>query len=289
VASLIQGVPGAPRVKTIRIGSLGDGDRRTTISELGETGVFTKMSQHALLDGHVDVVVHSLKDLPTLIPQGLTLASVPRRESPEDVVCGSPVESWNARTVVLTGSARRAAQVRSLYPQVQARPIRGNVPTRLRRAVDGKNTATLLAYAGLHRLGLDRYITSVLDPEAFPYAVAQGAIGVEARSADVEVVELLRSIEDDRTRAEVDAERALMRELGAGCSMPVGVKTSWVGGNLRLLCHVTSIDGRRKLVDSEVDRHSSPVELGVQLGRRLIGRGAEEILHEARALSVPAL
>jgi hydroxymethylbilane synthase len=261
------------------VSSVGDKDRRSGFQQIGGIGAFTKESEDALLHNEVDVVVHSLKDLPTRLQPGLMLAAVPEREDPRDALCGATFDELRPGLRIGTGSIRRKAQLLSICKDLDIRPIRGNVPPRLRKAKNKEGIdATLLAVAGLIRLGIRHEATEILDPIVFPYAVGQGALGIEARVTDTDIIEILQKIEHQKSRAEVEAERALMRRLEAGCSLPVGVSVVWREDSLTLRAQVTHPDGHKKILDESTGSYAEPETIGKSLGDKLLEQGAEEIL-----------
>ncbi|MBA4222437.1 MAG: hydroxymethylbilane synthase [Methylobacterium sp.] len=264
------------------ISTVADRDRVSEFHQFGMIGVFTTEHEEQLLRKDVDFVVHSLKDLPTILRDGLVLASVPKREDPRDVLCGSALEDLPEGARVGTGSLRRRAQILSLRPDVTVVPIRGNIGPRLAK-IEGDDAldAVILAHAGLERLGLGRKSSEFLDPVAFPYAVGQGALGIEARSEDTELVEILRSIECRKTRAEVDAEREMMHALGAGCSLPVGAVCNWQDERLSLQAQITSLDGHERVVATQDEPGEQAKELGLAVAETLKIRGGEKILQSS--------
>lgn len=259
--------------------TVADKDRVSEFHQFGMIGVFTSEHEEQLLRGEVDFVVHSLKDLPTSLREGLALAAVPEREDPRDVLCGATLDGLRQGARVGTGSLRRRSQILSLRPDVTVVPIRGNVGPRLAK-VDGEDglDAVILAQAGLSRLGLGEARTEALDPQMFPYAVGQGALGVEARLQDGHVMELLKAIECKRTRAEVDAEREMMHALGAGCSLPVGAFCDWKDDRLVLHAQITSLDGQERVVAVEEDTAENARQLGLAAAETLKSCGGEKIL-----------
>ena len=259
--------------------TVADKDRRSEFHQFGMVGVFTSEHEEHLISRDVDFVVHSLKDLPTTLREGLTLAAVPAREDPRDVLCGAALDDLPQGATVGTGSLRRRSQILSLRPDVTVVPIRGNIGPRLAK-IEGEDglDAVILAKAGLSRLGLNESTTAVLDPALFPYAVAQGALGLEARSDDTAIIEILRSIQCEQTRAEVDAERAMMHALGAGCSLPVGAMVSWTGERLSLTSQITSLDGSERIVTVHEGLGSDATALGEAAGEALKLKGGARIL-----------
>lgn len=262
------------------IATVADKDRVSEFHQFGMVGVFTTEHEGQLLRGEVDFVVHSLKDLPTSLQDGLTLAAVPQREDPRDVLCGATLAGLRHGARVGTGSLRRRSQILNLRPDVTVVPIRGNVGPRLAKIEgEGGLDAVILAQAGLSRLGLGEATTELLDPQRFPYAVGQGALGVECRAQDAHVIEVLQAIECRRTRAEVDAEREMMHALGAGCSLPVGAFCSWKDDRLTLQAQITSLDGQEQVVAIEEAPGDKARELGLAAAETLKARGGEKILH----------
>lgn len=280
VAKLLRELDPTLTVETVLLGCVGDKDKHTSFQDIGNVGVFTKSGEEALLNREVDVVVHSLKDLPTVQPEGLVLASVPKREDPRDVLCGLKFDDIRGNHHKIgTGSIRRAAQLRSFFPDIEIVPVRGNVPPRLRRAVDKNGIdATILAAAGLKRLGLFEDSMECLNPQIFPYAVAQGALGIECRQGDRDILRLLKAIECKKSRAETDAERSLMKYLDAGCNLPVGVCSTWKNTMLYMKATVTGVDGLKQIVDYATTCTYGVEEMGKVLAERLLDKGAGELL-----------
>ncbi len=259
----------------------GDRDRKTSLRDLGGGGggLFTTQLEQELRAGRVDIAVHSLKDLPTAPPDGLVLAVTPPRADPLDALCGSTLAGLRPGARVGTGSARRVAQLKALRPDVEVVPIRGNVPPRLGRLKTGLD-AVILASSGLRRLGLDDAITELLDPSLFPPSPGQGALAVQVRAADGELLAMLNAFGNADADAAVRAERALLGELHDGCSVPVGAYATASGGVLTLSGQVTSLDGRRRVAGAVTG--TDPDAAGKQLAGLLRERGADAILDEIR-------
>jgi hydroxymethylbilane synthase len=262
-----------------------EGDTSTaSLSSLGGTGVFAAALRRALLDGEVDLAVHSLKDLPTAGAPGLVVAAIPVREDPRDVLVaagGRTLGELGDGAVVGTGSPRRVAQLAALGLGLSFKDIRGNVDTRIAMVRDGSLDAVVLARAGLARLGRLDEVAEVLDPLQVLPAPGQGALAVEARADDTATVELLAALDDPDTRACVTAERAVLAALEAGCSAPVGALAEVVEGEdgleLSLRASVGAVDGsfdlRRSLVGPVEDAES----LGHRLAAVLLEDGAAEL------------
>ena len=248
---------------------------------VGGKGVFTKEIEEALIDGSIDLAVHSLKDLPTELPPGLALAVVPEREDPRDALVGFRLDELPQGARVGTSSLRRAAQLRALRPDLAIGDIRGNVETRLRKRDEGEFDATLLACAGLRRLGLEDRITEALDPAVMAPAVGQGALGIETREGDEETLAALRPIEHAPTRAAVEVERALLEALGGGCQVPLGAHARVDGDELHLVAAVVAPDGSKVIRTAMRGSFESPVELGRRGAEALLRDGAAALLEAA--------
>jgi len=255
------------------------GDRITEVplAQVGGKGLFTKEIEEALLDGRADLAVHSLKDLPTELSEGLALAAVPEREDARDAVVGSRLADLAAGARVGTSSLRRAAQLRRLRPDLAIESVRGNLDTRLRKLAEGRYDAILLAAAGLQRLGWGDRIAEILPTEAMCPAVGQGALAVETRTAGGGW-EACRPLDHAPTRAAVAAERGLLAALGGGCQVPIGGYATVENGRVRLLGVVASPDGG-EVMRGEADGPASEAEaVGRRLGAELLERGAKKIL-----------
>jgi hydroxymethylbilane synthase len=225
----------------------------------------------------VDIAVHSLKDLPTAPPDGLVLAVTPPRADPLDALCGATLEGLRPRARVGTGSARRVAQLKALRPDIEVMPIRGNVPPRLARLKSGLD-AVILAASGLRRLGLVDAITELLNPALFPPSPGQGALAVQVRAGDQELLEMLNAFGDPD--AAVRAERALLGELHGGCSVPIGALATRRDGIVSLSAQVTSLDGRERVIGAITG--ANPETAGAKLASVLRERGANAILDKIR-------
>jgi hydroxymethylbilane synthase len=263
----------------------GDRDRKNSLREVSGasgtgSGAFSNQLGQELLEGRIDVAVHSLKDLPTALPEGLVLAVTPPRENIHDALCGSTLAGLRCRARVGTGSPRRVAQLKALRPDLTIIPIRGNVPPRLAKLKTGMD-AVVLAAAGLRRLGLADSITELLPLDDFPPSPGQGAMGIQLRAADTELLEMLNSYGDLATETAVLAERALLAELHGGCSVPVGAYAVPSGDGLKLTAQVTSLDGTQRVFSSSTG--PDPLLLGETLARAMLEQGAGAILQQIRA------
>ena len=261
-------------VEIVEIRTAGDESTTEPVRELGAVGVFTKEIQAALLDERIDLAVHSLKDLPTEPISGLELAAVPVRGPYRDaVVCGSSpsLDDLPEGATIGTGSLRRRTQLLYKYPgRFRILEIRGNVDTRLRKVMQGEYDAILLAEAGLVRLGLERHITTILEPPGFLPAVGQGALGLEIRGNDTQTREVVAFLNDPDTFAAITAERAFLKRMEGGCSAPIAAHGTVMDGVLFLHGRVLSLDGREM---NECCRFASPEEaqeLGELVADRLL-------------------
>jgi hydroxymethylbilane synthase len=244
------------------------------LAKVGTKGLFTKEIEEALLDGRADLAVHSLKDLPTELPEGLVLAAVPEREDPRDAVIGKKLADLPPGAKVGTSSLRRAAQLLKLRPDLQVESIRGNLDTRLRKLDEGQYDAILLAAAGLKRLGWGDRIAEILEPEQMCPAVGQGALAIETR-AGFEAVAMLDHAD---THTAVMAERGVLRALGGGCQVPIGAYATVFNGRVRLLAIVAAPDGSQLVGAQAGGAAAEAAEIGARLAAYLLQRGARQIL-----------
>ncbi len=250
------------------------------IAAIGGKGVFTKEIEDALLRNDIDLAVHSMKDLPTELIGGLTIAAVPAREDARDVLVGRDGRRLNdlpAGARVATGSLRRSSQLLHHRGDLAIVPIRGNVDTRLRKLDDGQADALILAAAGLTRIGRPERITEYLPDEICVSAVAQGALGIQARD-DGELAALLAFLHDADTSAEVSAERRLLERLGGGCHVPIGARARVTGAALKMIAVVADPSGKTLCRGEIGGQASDAAQLGRRLAEQLIHDGADKIL-----------
>ncbi|KAJ3157804.1 hypothetical protein HDU89_000183 [Geranomyces variabilis] len=287
----------------------GDKVLDTALSKIGSKSLFTKELEFALADGTVDIVVHSLKDLQTVLPDGMVLGAVTAREDPRDALVLSKaaraqnlstLDSLPAGSTVGSSSVRRVAQLRRRYPHLVFADVRGNLNTRLAKLDDpeGPYTALLLAFAGLHRLGWDDRVSHLLPPQTMLHAVGQGALGIECRAADAATLALLAPLDHPETRLRCTAERAYMRFLEGGCSVPLGVWTEIdpATNTFRMEGNVSKVDGSTELrleltvtldpAHSHLEHRAAAERLGEELAQRLVDMGARDILEEIKSQRV---
>ena len=264
----------------------GDKILDVALAKIGEKDLFTKELEVGMLAQEIDFAVHSLKDLPTRLPEGLVLGVVTERENPADGLVvhqkhlDKQIETLPAGAVVGTSSLRRLAQLRHHFPHLTFKDIRGNVNTRLQKLDAGEYDAIILAVAGLHRLGMSDRVHQILPAEISLHAVGQGALGIECRADDTEVLSLLKAIEHIPTRDRTLAERAFLRQLEGGCQVPIGVNTQLDGETLTLSGLVASVDGKKLVKDTVTGKASEAEQLGIALAQQLCQQGATEILQE---------
>ena len=295
VAARIAAQPDAPAVELVHIRTTGDQQADVPLWQVGGRAFFTREIDRALLAAEVDVAVHSLKDLPTQLDEGLVLAALLPRADPRDALVsrsGAALAQLPAGARIGTSSLRRRAFLARLRPDAVPLELRGNVPTRIERLQRGEYDAIVLAAAGLARLDLAQHVTEFLSPDSFPPAVSQGVIGVCARSGDTETQRLLVGLDDREARLAATAERALLRRLEGGCQVPLGALATVQGGDLSLMACICALDGARQLsARGQTPAVDAAAEaLGVRLAEELLARGAADLMakeREARAVEPP--
>lgn len=261
--------------------TVGDKVLDVALSQIGGKGLFTKELEDALLGGHADIAVHSLKDMPTEFPSGLILGCVPKREDPRDVVItadGTRFADLPRGTLVGTSSLRRMAQLRSRRPDLKYGSIRGNVDTRLRKLQEGQVGALIMAAAGLHRAGFTDRITEYLEPEFCLPAPGQGALAIEIRAQDAEIAQVVGRLHDTEAAVTVGAERALLARLQGGCQVPIGARAVLDRGLVHLEGLIASPDGGKVIRYAASGPSEGAAALGVQVAEWLLAHGGEEIL-----------
>ena len=287
---------GAPPTRLVVIKTTGDQLQDRPLSEVGGKRLFVKEIEDALLVGEVDLAVHSSKDMPAVLPAGLTIAGVLPREDPHDAVVlpdrsvHLQVDHLDALVALLgpapsigTGSIRRVSQLSRIFRGAHFEPIRGNLDTRLRKLDSGQHGALVLAAAGLRRLGFESRISLTVPASVCVPAPGQGIVAIEVREDDTDVRDIVAAISDADTAVALDAERALVETLGGGCQTPIGaLATPARDGSLELVAAVATRDGKRLLRASAHGFRSKAAALGARVGRDLIDQGADAILAEVR-------
>jgi hydroxymethylbilane synthase len=267
----------------------GDKILDVALAKIGDKGLFTKELEVGMINREIDFAVHSLKDLPTRLPDGLVLGCVTERENPADALVvharhkDKQLDTLPEGAVIGTSSLRRLAQLRHHYPHFVFKDVRGNLNTRLAKLDTGEYDALILAVAGLQRLGMEDRIHQVIPAEISLHAVGQGALGIECRADDAEVLSLLKALQHQPTADRCYAERAFLRELEGGCQVPIGVNTVLEADSLNLIGIVASLDGQRLVKDEITGPATDAERLGTELAKTLRAQGAQEILDEILA------
>jgi hydroxymethylbilane synthase len=264
------------------VGVTTEGDvSKADLAQIGGTGVFVNGLRAKVLSGEVDFAVHSLKDLPTLPAEGIALVAIPPRDDPRDALCGAAKLADLPRGARIgTGSPRRMAQLRGLRHDLDVVAIRGNADTRLRKVTVGEFDAIVLAFAGLVRINRLETVSEIFDPGQMLPAPGQGALAIECRTDRTDLIEILATLDDRACRAAVTAERALLAELEAGCSAPVGAYAALEEQTLHLIGVVAGYDGERQIRLSKSGHPDTAEQLGRELAARMIAEGADQLMGE---------
>ena len=264
----------------------GDKILDVALAKIGDKGLFTKELEAQMLLDRADIAVHSLKDLPTNLPEGLTLGCITERENPSDALVVNKenekykLDSLPRGSIVGTSSLRRLAQLRFNYPHLIFRDIRGNVITRLDKLDAGEFDCIILAAAGLKRLGFESRIHQLIPNEISLHAVGQGALGIECKKENEEVLKIISTLNDENTNKRCLAERSFLRELEGGCQVPIGVNSEVKDNQINLIGMVASIDGKKLIKDKVSGSINAPEEVGRDLANKLKSKGADAILKE---------
>jgi hydroxymethylbilane synthase len=272
------------------IKTTGDKITDVALAKVGTKGMFTKEIEEALAGGQVDLAVHSLKDLPTALTGGFEIAAITQREDPRDVMCSIKFENIQELPQgahVGTSSLRRQAQLKTVRPDLDVQPMRGNVDTRLRKLEAGEYDAIILAAAGLKRLGKTQLVRQIISPEVMCPAAGQGALAIEIRAGDAVTREHILFLDDAAARTTTTCERALLNKLGGGCQVPIGAFAEIRNGRLHMEAIVAAPDGSKVLRESR--NGDDPVQLGESVAQTLLQRGGDAILEEVygQEIAVP--
>jgi hydroxymethylbilane synthase len=272
------------KLKVIK--TMGDKEHGKPLFSIDCKGIFEKEIDQEVVAGEIDFAVHSLKDVPIVEQQtGTIIASIPKRDSPCDVFISQnkvKLEDLPKGSVVGTGSLRRLAEIKYIRPDLEVEPIRGNVDTRIGKVRKGEIAGVVIAEAGLERMNITNEITQRLTLDQFPSAAGQGTIAIVAKEGNTEIINILKSIEDKASRAEITAERSLVFKLEGGCRVPIGAVGQASGNNLILYGSIFSLNNRKKLCASAKGTLSQAEELGRKVGEDLIAQGAEDFEKEWR-------
>jgi hydroxymethylbilane synthase len=273
----------APHVSVTlrRIQTSGDKILDVPLAQIGGKGLFVKEIEEALLSGEIDLAVHSMKDVPTELPEGLEILCVPPREDPRDALISR--DGWSFKDLpcgarIGTSSLRRQSQFLHARPDLAIAMLRGNLDTRLKKLREGQFDAIVLAAAGLRRLGWAHEITEFLSPQICLPAIGQGALGIEGRQEDSFIRALLSGLNHAPSKTAVLAERALLHRLQGGCQVPIAAHATVAGAGVRLEGLVSSVDGKELLRDAAEGTIEDPESIGTQLAERLLSRGGDRIL-----------
>ena len=269
-------------VELVPIKTTGDKILDVPLAKVGGKGLFTKEIDEALLNGRIDLAVHSMKDVPFQLPPGIVFGAIPEREDPRDAFIsnGPPLEALSRGATIGTSSLRRQVQLRHRFPAFNLVALRGNVDTRLRRLAAHDFDGIILAIAGLKRLGYEYRITQILDDDLMLPAVGQGALGIVCREEDHSTRRILQVLDHAPTRTAATAERGLLRALGGSCQVPIGGKANIAAGRLTIKGLIGSLDGARIVAHELSGSPDQALELGIELGEKLLSMGAGEILAE---------
>lgn len=272
-------------IEIVIIKTKGDKITDVPLAKIGGKGLFTKELEVALADGRIDIAVHSLKDLPTELPAGIALAAVPLRESPWDALVAKDYTAINAipeGAAIGTSSLRRQAQIRRMRPDLQVVDLRGNIDTRIGKVESGELDGAILAAAGLNRLGRKDAIAAELPINVMIPAVAQGALGIEARADDISTLGTMRAIHDELTSAATRAERSFLHRLEGGCQVPLGAHAMVGQGAVHLRGCVWSVDGSDAIAGESKGPVANPEAVGIDLAEQLIAQGADALIAAIR-------
>ena len=269
------------QVQVVRIKTTGDKILDSPLAKIGGKGLFVKEIEEGLLTGRVDLAVHSMKDVPAALPEGLILSTFPEREDPRDAFVSvkyERLEQLPQGARVGTGSLRRSAHLMHIRPDLELVPVRGTVDTRLRKLDGGEFEAIILAAAGMRRLGFKDRISQVLSTKQMLPAIGQGALGLEVRRDDEQTIDLIHFLNNEETEATVKAERAFLKELEGGCQVPIAAFCQLNDKVLHLEGMVAELDGSHVIRNETRGERSEAEEIGIRLARRLLAAGADKIL-----------
>ncbi len=268
-------------VELVKITTTGDKILDSPLAKIGGKGLFVKEIEEALLRGDVDLAVHSLKDMPVILPKGLKIGAVTKREDPYDVFIsrnGKGLKEIEEGSTVGTSSLRRGVQIKRLRRDLNVKVLRGNVDTRIRKLDEGLYDAIILAMAGVKRMGYLERVTEVLD-YLIP-AVGQGSLAIEMREGDREIEEIIGFLNDEKSMISALCERAFLRELEGGCQVPMGAHCTVEDGKVRIRGFVSDLEGERFIEGTEEGNREDAEKVGMRLAKYILNRGGKEILDE---------
>lgn len=271
--------------EVVEMSTKGDRILNQSLSTIGDKGLFTQELEQAMLSGNIDFAVHSLKDMPTSLPEGLALTAMTKRQDPRDALLtktGTSIDTLPEGAVVGTSSLRRKAQILFRRPDLKVIDLRGNVQTRIKKYLSPDYDAAILATVGLERMELDQHIVARLDADEFVPAVGQGVVVVESRNDDVEVLNMLSRINDDITWMCATAERAFMRKVEGGCQIPIGALAHVDSDKLILRGFIGNLDGSEVIIRTKSGYCDEPESLGNALAEEMLANGGKELLDSIR-------
>lgn len=270
-------------VELVKITTKGDKILDVPLAKVGGKGLFVKEIEDSLLEEQTDLAVHSMKDVPTDLPEGLHVAIVPKREIPQDAFIAvkySSIDDLPQGATIGTSSLRRKAQLAALRPDLRIEDLRGNLDTRLRKLDEGQYDAIILAAAGLNRLGMRERITALFTPEQMLPAIGQGSLGIELRKSDKDLLAGMQFLHHRETAVAVTAERAFLLRLEGGCQVPIGAHATLTGDKVTLSGLIASVDGRQIIREQATAPQDQAEQLGRSLAETLLDRGGKAILDE---------
>jgi len=289
IADLLRNLCRELEISIVTVSTKGDRDKSDFLYKSESVGFFTSEVENALLDGKADMAVHSLKDLPTAITTGLTIAAIPKRDSPADALVASgevaSIEDLPAGATVGTSSLRRIAQIKHRRSDLKCVPLRGNVETRVNKVQSGQIDAAVVACAGLNRLRRTDKISAVLPPQDFIPAPAQGALAVQIHVRNIELAELVSQIDDKNSRIAVETERAVLVAMQGGCSIPLGVYAHISGDTITIDAVISDLEGKKYIERSQTDHTNKANTCAKKLAAELLTAGGQKILDEIRSRS----
>lgn len=273
-------------ISFVHVSTKGDRDKTDFLHKVDSVGFFTSEVENALLRDEADIAVHSLKDLPTGITDGLTIAAIPQREQVCDAIIASDdmtsINDLRHGATVGTSSLRRIAQLKHLRSDLDCQPLRGNVETRVNKVKSGKVDAIVIAQAGLNRLTMSDEISLVLNPEEFVPAPGQGALAIQTRNDDRELLELLSAIDNEEARVTTTMERSILAKLHGGCSIPLGVYSQLDNDNINVIAVMSNIDATRYVRETAICRICDLEATAEKIAGQLLDKGGREILEDIR-------
>jgi hydroxymethylbilane synthase len=269
-------------LEIVKITTKGDKITDAPLSKIGTKGVFVKEIEEALIRGEIELAVHSLKDMPSDLPEGLILAGVLKRESPLDVFISDYAESIFSlkEGIIGTSSLRRKVIIKRYFPRLTSQDLRGNLDTRIRKMKEGLYSGIIVSYAGLIRMNWENFATEVLPVDMFVPSGGQGVIAIECREKDREIIKMVEGVSDRQTSIEITAERAFLKIMGAGCQVPMGVNASVIDGRIEMVAFISDLKAERFIQIKTEGMVEEAENLGRKLGERILEMGGRDILRE---------